>query len=378
MSLSLKAELETWANALKAYDAQDFDAALELFARINDSSKILFNMGLIYATVGQHELAVEHFTAATQLDVYLAVAYFQSGVSNFLLNRFDVALREFEEALLYLRGNQAINYEQIGLKFKLYSCEILFNRGLAKLNLGYQQDALFDLREASKEKVTDEHDVIDEAIRDNGDGYTVFSIPVGVIYRPSEAKLKNSKAKDYMGKAKLVAASDDGDAFTEFTGVARLRIANGDESPSLNRSQTAPAAKSSPIEPRPFLPLDRANTTINVRTADTAPSAFAEARITRAPLGGGAFPARDPTQPLSARRSQSISNLVEARGTLSRADSTSSFAAGPGAPPSRPRTGLGHSRSATVTPATLSPLSLGSGPARRRSEERRVGKECRN
>lgn len=32
MSLSLKAELETWAAALKAYDEQDFDKALDLFS----------------------------------------------------------------------------------------------------------------------------------------------------------------------------------------------------------------------------------------------------------------------------------------------------------------------------------------------------------
>jgi hypothetical protein len=32
--------------------------------------------------------------------------YFQMGVSNFLLGANDVALEDFEEALLYLRGNQ--------------------------------------------------------------------------------------------------------------------------------------------------------------------------------------------------------------------------------------------------------------------------------
>lgn len=29
--MSLKAELETWVDALNAYDAQDFDKALDLF-----------------------------------------------------------------------------------------------------------------------------------------------------------------------------------------------------------------------------------------------------------------------------------------------------------------------------------------------------------
>jgi hypothetical protein len=35
---------------------------------------------------------------------------------------------------------------------------------------------LQDMAEAQKEKVTEEHNVIDEAIRDRGEGYTVFSI----------------------------------------------------------------------------------------------------------------------------------------------------------------------------------------------------------
>jgi neutrophil factor 2 len=85
-------------------------------------------MGLIYATLGEHETAVEQFIAATRLDNYLAVAsvpssppslmlfissstnlsYFQCGVSNFLLGRYDRSSKDFEDALLYLRGNQSM------------------------------------------------------------------------------------------------------------------------------------------------------------------------------------------------------------------------------------------------------------------------------
>ena len=89
--LSLKAELETWVAALQAYDEEDFEKSLELFSvrtihafshfrcsfspqQIADSSKILTNMGLIYATLGEHEVAVERFNEATQLDQFLAVA----------------------------------------------------------------------------------------------------------------------------------------------------------------------------------------------------------------------------------------------------------------------------------------------------------------
>jgi hypothetical protein len=41
---------------------------------------------------------------------------------------------------------------------------------------------------------------------------------VGVVYRPNEAKVKNLKTKDYLGKARLVAASDRSNAFTGFAG----------------------------------------------------------------------------------------------------------------------------------------------------------------
>ncbi|QRW25450.1 neutrophil cytosol factor 2 [Rhizoctonia solani] len=267
--MSLKLELETWASAVKAYDEENFEEALQIFARIAESSKILTNMGLIYATVGEHEAAVQHFREAVGLDKYLAVAYFQCGVSNFLLGRYEEAYQDFDEALLYLRGNQAINYEQLGLKFRLYSAEVLFNKGLCFIYMGRLDNGLQEMREAQRVKVTEEHGVIDDAIQDQGEGYTVFSIPVGVLYRPSESKLKNVKAKDYLGKAQLIAASDANDAFTTFTGVTRLQkgqtpsgapITDGRPLPALSRSvttaarvETAPESKA-PEPPKPSAP----------------------------------------------------------------------------------------------------------------------------
>ncbi|KAJ7188592.1 NADPH oxidase regulator NoxR [Mycena filopes] len=268
--MSLKAELETWAAALKAYDEEDFEKALDLFARIADSSKILTNMGLIYATLGEHEAAVERFIEATGLDSYLAVAYFQCGVSNFLLARYELAFKDFEEALLYLRGNQAINYEQLGLKFRLFSAEVLFNQGLSLIYLGRVDEGLADMEEAKRVKATDEHNVIDDAIQDRGEGYTVFSIPVGVLYRPSEKKLVNAKTKDYMGKAKLIASSDSRDTTVGFSGIDRLQqgitpsgIFIDDGGANLGRSNTR-----APPPPRDDtdsgVGLGRSKTTLNV------------------------------------------------------------------------------------------------------------------
>ena len=91
--------------------------------------------------------------------------------------------------------------------------------GLSLIYLGQMQEGMAELQDATNQKATEEHGVIDEAIRDRGEGYTVFSIvslvmvhglyhsvdqrrkPVGVLYRPSENKLKNAKTRDFLGKA---------------------------------------------------------------------------------------------------------------------------------------------------------------------------------
>lgn len=112
---------------------------------------------------------MECYQRAIALDNYLAVAYFQQGVSNFLLGDFEEALANFNDTLLYLRGNTSIDYEQLGLKFRLFSCEVLFNRGLSYIYLQQMEQGMADLQYASKEKVTPDHDVIDEAIREQAE-----------------------------------------------------------------------------------------------------------------------------------------------------------------------------------------------------------------
>lgn len=114
-------------------------------------------------------MQVDCYQRAIALDQYLAVAYFQEGVSNFLVGDFEEALANFNDTLLYLRGNTYIDYDQLGLKFKLYSCEVLFNRGLCYVYLQQEKPGMQDFTYAVKEKMTPDHDVIDDAIRDRAD-----------------------------------------------------------------------------------------------------------------------------------------------------------------------------------------------------------------
>ena len=48
--------------------------------------------------------------------------------------------------------------------------------GLSLIYIGQIQEGMAELEDATRQQVTEEHSVIDEAIRDRGEGYTVFSI----------------------------------------------------------------------------------------------------------------------------------------------------------------------------------------------------------
>lgn len=86
-----------------------------------------------------------------------------------MLGDFEEALANFNDTLLYLRGNSVIDYAQLGLLFKLYSCEVLFNRGLCYIYLQQKEAGMQDLAYAVKEKVVEDHNVIDEAIREEAE-----------------------------------------------------------------------------------------------------------------------------------------------------------------------------------------------------------------
>ncbi|GAA5842324.1 hypothetical protein JCM5353_000760 [Sporobolomyces roseus] len=242
--MSLKQELQTWSDALVAFDQNNYPKALSLFQSLEPGSKIYFNIGLIYATRGEHQRAIDSFEKAIELDPYLAVAYFQAGVSQFLLGRHEIARRDFDDAWLYLRSNEIIDYEQIGLKFQLYSCEVLFNRGLCLVYMGRLEDGLRDWTMAMKEKYTQEHDVIDEAYLDNGAGYTVFSVSVGTVFRPSEAKLANLAQRDFLGKTTVIAAANPFDLNVEFQQTSKAPSTVSADSSRSNSTEPSEVVRS--------------------------------------------------------------------------------------------------------------------------------------
>ena len=94
---------------------------------------------------------MENFRGATQLDSYLAIIYYQTGVSNFLLGTFEAAFGDFEGAFDLLRqpghvrrimlglpprsqpATETVTLIRFGLKFQLHACAVLFNQCVSYL-----------------------------------------------------------------------------------------------------------------------------------------------------------------------------------------------------------------------------------------------------
>ncbi|KAJ1679114.1 hypothetical protein EV182_002701, partial [Spiromyces aspiralis] len=210
--MSNKEELELWVKAASDFDQENYDLAIANFNLMDDSAKKFFNLGVVHTRNGDTAKAqIQCYSEAVRLDRYLAVAYFQRGVVRMIKQENQDALDDFNEALKCLRGNQFIDYTQIGLVYKMYSCEIYYNRALCNFCLGDEAEARLDLERATIDRNPEEerHVWIQKAIEMNGMDCPLFCVPRGVLYRPDMSKVKNATKVDYLGSSKVIAAIKD-------------------------------------------------------------------------------------------------------------------------------------------------------------------------
>ncbi|KAJ7620388.1 hypothetical protein FB45DRAFT_930103 [Roridomyces roridus] len=221
--MTLRHELDIWAGAQMAHNDGNYKGVLNLFRKLERSAMISTNMGLLHAALGEHEKALRCFTDATTRDAYLTIAYFQRGVSHFLLERYRPASRDFKRAWGSLRGNEEINYEPLGLPFRVFASEVLFNLGLSRIRMDRTDKGIEYLEKARMLTMPEDHDVIEDVIRCRGEGYTAFSIAPGILYWPSPQKLTSIKPRNFMGEATLIATADPADLSTDFSGLQLLK-----------------------------------------------------------------------------------------------------------------------------------------------------------
>ncbi|XP_034718645.1 neutrophil cytosol factor 2 [Etheostoma cragini] len=132
--------------------------------------------------------------------------------------RYEESLADFQQAFKALRGNQLIDYKALGLRYKLYACEVLINVALAEAQLGHWEKAHENLVKALNYKTDAKLNIIDKAL-DSALKQKLFKpveFPSKVLFKPNKHYVAELEKKDYLGKAKVVASVVPQDAFSGF------------------------------------------------------------------------------------------------------------------------------------------------------------------
>ncbi|KAL0581676.1 hypothetical protein V5O48_000379 [Marasmius crinis-equi] len=187
---ALKKKLQIWEEAVNAFDSEDYEGSLSIFETMEPSSQIAMNIGFIHSVQGDHEKALKQYTKAIALDSYLALAYFQRGLSYYSMEKLEEAEADFCTAEVMMKGQTSCD---AGLEFTLYTAEILFNKALVVVKAGREQEGLTILGKANGLRTKLAHQVIKDAMENIKGDYTPFSVvtrnPIA-IYHPSPNKLK--------------------------------------------------------------------------------------------------------------------------------------------------------------------------------------------
>ncbi|NWX46580.1 NCF2 factor, partial [Steatornis caripensis] len=225
--MSLVETIRLWQEGVCAADGKDWRAALDAFTAVqNPPAKICFNIGCIHLVLGKLAEAEEAFTRSIGCDKHLAVAYFQRGTVFYRRQNHEKAIKDFKEALAQLRGNQLIDYKILGLRYRLFACEILYNIALVYAAMEDWKQAEQHLTLAMSMKSEPQHNKIDGAMEailrcdfsvlQKQKLCQLVAIPAGKLFRPNEKQVAQLEKKDYLGKATVVASVVDKDDFSGF------------------------------------------------------------------------------------------------------------------------------------------------------------------
>ncbi|XP_078189058.1 NADPH oxidase activator 1 isoform X12 [Callithrix jacchus] len=202
--------VRAWHLGAQAVERGDWAGALRLFSGVPaPPARLCFNAGCVHLLAGDAEAALRAFDQAVTKDTCMAVGFFQRGVANFQLARFQEALSDFQLALVQLRGHAAIDYTQLGLRFKLQAWEVLYNVASAQCQLGLWTEAASSLREAISNwpegSLNGLESALDQVQRQSL--LPLRQVPRGEVFRPHRRHLDHLEPVDFLGKAKVVSSA---------------------------------------------------------------------------------------------------------------------------------------------------------------------------
>uniref|UniRef100_A0A3B4BHU2 SH3 domain-containing protein n=1 Tax=Periophthalmus magnuspinnatus TaxID=409849 RepID=A0A3B4BHU2_9GOBI len=211
--------LRQWDDAVTCVDKKNLPEALRIFLAIEEpNSKIYFNIGCLHLLNKDFDAAEKAFDGSIRKDEHLAVAFFQRGITFYKKERLEECLGDFTNAYKALRGNQLIDYKALGLRYKLFACEVLHNMALVEAHLGNWKNAQENLQKALDCKTESKLNLIDKAFRSilKQKLFKLVEFPSSELFRPNKHYVAELEKKDYLGKAKVVASVVPQDQFSGF------------------------------------------------------------------------------------------------------------------------------------------------------------------
>ncbi|XP_055737823.1 neutrophil cytosol factor 2-like isoform X1 [Salvelinus fontinalis] len=215
--------LKQWDEAVACFERGDSAAALGTFLDIQEkNSKIFFNIGCLHLINKNLDAAEKALDSCIGKDEHLAVAFFQRGLTFYKKERFEESFADFQHAFKELRGNQLIDYKPLGLRYKLYACEVLHNMALAHAQLGQWEKAKENLLTALNLRTEAKLSHIDRGLECilKQKLFEPVKVPAKVLFKPNKNYVAELEKKDYLGKAKVVSSIIFQD---EFSGFAPLQ-----------------------------------------------------------------------------------------------------------------------------------------------------------
>uniref|UniRef100_A0A8C7S8Q3 NADPH oxidase activator 1 n=1 Tax=Oncorhynchus mykiss TaxID=8022 RepID=A0A8C7S8Q3_ONCMY len=180
--------LRLWDEAVKAVDARDWKGALSKLNQITEpTSRTLFLTASAHLALGQLEPAIQALDQTIAKDERLAVGFFQRAGTLIMASRLEEALNDCISAQKHMRGNVVIDYRQLGLRYKLYSWQVLYNAAAVHSRLNQLDKARDILLSVAL------HSISVKVL-------PVLLVPEGEVFRPRKQDVEQLGQRDFLGK----------------------------------------------------------------------------------------------------------------------------------------------------------------------------------
>ncbi|KAM6965361.1 NADPH oxidase activator 1 [Aplochiton taeniatus] len=211
--------LRLWDDSVKAVDAKDWQGALAKLDQITEpTSRTLFNTASVHLALGQLEPAIRALDSTIAKDERLSVGFFQRAGAHMQANRLEEALSDCLWAQKHMRGNQVVDYKQLGLHYKLYSWQVLYNAAAVHSRMGQFDQARDLLLSASQEKGAGRGGTVELAldIISRAEVPAPLMVPEGEVFRPRKQDVEQLQQRDFLGQAKVITSVIPNDDFGGF------------------------------------------------------------------------------------------------------------------------------------------------------------------